>query len=615
MGYELDRLMERYGVSTPSLAPYTGAEDSAADKATYDAYKTEYMNRMRSTPMYAAPQQPSGALAAPSATAPTASTSAPAALPTWTTPLQTPTLTTTATPAERQFQWMPSSFTLPSQYLTPETEPWYDEPSDPYHIGDMTGVRNTGNAYLSQSGYDAAVSAGVLNPNNYLFRNGQLYDKQYYAHGGSVHDLAAKYDEGGDVSLANSVSLKPLDVTTGMPSSFEDVAAKYARQPQQQQQPEAEAAPAPEAEPMPARDALYEKYSAERKEAQARAREQSAAFAKMLEGALNSPAADEASKSEMYFRLAAALGSPTKTGSFGETLGLVGSQMGEYQKTRQELEANKIKMRLEAQKYQVASAKEDVDAARAAEANYIALERENRRLEEAGKRFEKEMQLKERGLEIESKRNAATERHQLAMEILQAQKNAGSTAALSPKELQKREANYPAAQLKLKTVRQDLDELHSDIVKLANHSGLDEISGGFSQYRPAAAMTDKGKAALALYDKVIAKGGFTALMGLRSAGGTLGQVSDTEGRYLRESWAAIGRAQATKDIKAALNQTAERLVISKQNLQDAFDLTYEYRGAGSETPATIPSVSSPKASASSTTPAKKPVNFGTLKIR
>ena len=70
MGYELDRLLSQYGVSSPS-ASYIGSTDG--EKAVYDKYQQEYQNRMSSTPMYTnaqfftgGNQGPSSALAPPS---------------------------------------------------------------------------------------------------------------------------------------------------------------------------------------------------------------------------------------------------------------------------------------------------------------------------------------------------------------------------------------------------------------------------------------------------------------------------------------------------------------------------------------------------------------------
>jgi hypothetical protein len=50
MGYELRRLLEQYGVSTPTMAPYTGT--SAADADAYNKYVSDYQNRLFNTNMY-----------------------------------------------------------------------------------------------------------------------------------------------------------------------------------------------------------------------------------------------------------------------------------------------------------------------------------------------------------------------------------------------------------------------------------------------------------------------------------------------------------------------------------------------------------------------------------
>ena len=71
------------------------------------------------------------------------------------------------------------------------------------------------------------------------------------------------------------------------------------------------------------------------------------------------------SRAEMYFRLAAAFGSPTRTGSMGETLGKVGEQMGEYTKGRRAEEAERRGLTLRAQEARLAGAREDLQTTRA----------------------------------------------------------------------------------------------------------------------------------------------------------------------------------------------------------------------------------------------------------
>lgn len=95
-------------------------------------------------------------------------------------------------------------------------------------------------------------------------------------------------------------------------------------------------------------------YGPELKSARGKANAESEAFQRMLQSAVEGEPAD---KAEMYFRLAAAFGAPTKTGSFSETLGNVGTTMGEYLKGQNAL---KKQLTLEGQKLKMQSAKEDL---------------------------------------------------------------------------------------------------------------------------------------------------------------------------------------------------------------------------------------------------------------
>ena len=79
---------------------------------------------------------------------------------------------------------------------------------------------------------------------------------------------------------------------------------------------------------------------------------------------MKSPEDDQTSKAEMYFRLAAAFGSPTKTGQFSENLGLVGKEMGEYAKGKRASAKDRLALTLEAQKLKMGSAKEDLNTLR-----------------------------------------------------------------------------------------------------------------------------------------------------------------------------------------------------------------------------------------------------------
>lgn len=88
------------------------------------------------------------------------------------------------------------------------------------------------------------------------------------------------------------------------------------------------------------------------------------AFNQMLEKAISAQGEAGPSKAEMYFRLAAAFGTPTKTGSFVESLGEVGKTMSQFQKEEREAkragQASKLQLALKGQEAKMAAAREDV---------------------------------------------------------------------------------------------------------------------------------------------------------------------------------------------------------------------------------------------------------------
>ena len=106
-------------------------------------------------------------------------------------------------------------------------------------------------------------------------------------------------------------------------------------------------------------------YGPELKVARERAKKESDAFSDMLTKAMASPENEQASKAEMYFRLAAAFGSPTKTGHFAENLGMVGKELGEYAKGKREANKEKLALALKGQELRMGAAKEDLATLRA----------------------------------------------------------------------------------------------------------------------------------------------------------------------------------------------------------------------------------------------------------
>jgi hypothetical protein len=171
-----------------------------------------------------------------------------------------------------------------------------------------------------------------------------------------------------------------------------------------------------------------------------------------------------------------------------------------------------------------------------------------------------------------------------------------TTTNLSPKEVQLRESKFPQATQAVNTFEAKTSELEKDLIALKNHPGLSSITGLVAGRAPG--VTAQGRAAEALYDKIMARGGFKELQDMRAAsptGGALGNISNQEGTQLRAAFAAIDRKQDAKDVQAAIDIALGDLQASKGRIREAYDMTYEYKGmpasggGGAPTPPPAPS--------------------------
>jgi len=158
---------------------------------------------------------------------------------------------------------------------------------------------------------------------------------------------------------------------------------------------------------------------------------------------------------------------------------------------------------------------------------------------------------------------------------------AAAMEGLAPKEIQKREASYPQATSAVKGFETKSDRFIQDLIALRDHPGLDQITGIAAGRMPG--ITAQGRAAQALFDKAVAKGGFQALQEMRDAsktGGALGNVSNQEGKQLTASFAAINRTQDAPDVRAAIDQAIGDLQGAKVRTREAYDSTYSYKSGG-----------------------------------
>jgi len=164
---------------------------------------------------------------------------------------------------------------------------------------------------------------------------------------------------------------------------------------------------------------------------------------------------------------------------------------------------------------------------------------------------------------------------------------ASAMEGLAPKEIQKREAALPAATSAVTGFDTKAKSFIKDLIALRDDVGLDQITGPI--YGRTGSVSREGSRAQALYDKIVAKGGFQALQDLRDAsktGGALGNVSNQEGKQLTASFAAIDRRQDAADVQAAINQAIADIEGARTRTREAYDSTYSYKSAaGQEAPA------------------------------
>ena len=217
-----------------------------------------------------------------------------------------------------------------------------------------------------------------------LYRLNQKYrgaptKKSAYAKGGSVR---RRFDQGGlnDMAMAYSDGSGEADPNGGAGQDAPP-AAPVVVTPQAAPPPAAAVVTpqatvvTPQASAPPDRAAELEamlnryappsnQYTRELAESRRRAQTETEAFTNMIQQ-MSQRGESPTSRAEMYFRLAAAFGSPTKTGKFAENLSLVGKEMSEYAKGRRAEENDLRNLALKAQETRMTGARQDLTTAQA----------------------------------------------------------------------------------------------------------------------------------------------------------------------------------------------------------------------------------------------------------
>jgi hypothetical protein len=162
---------------------------------------------------------------------------------------------------------------------------------------------------------------------------------------------------------------------------------------------------------------------------------------------------------------------------------------------------------------------------------------------------------------------------------------ASAIEGLSPKEIQNREAKFPQAKTAVASFETSAEKLAKDLETLANSKGLEGITGLIGGRTPA--ITKEARAAEALYNSIVARGGFNELQNIRNSsptGGALGNVSNAEGQNLRDAYAPLKLTQNASDLKGQLLKAAQETRASVGRIKETFDMTYEYKNQGGQTP-------------------------------
>lgn len=157
------------------------------------------------------------------------------------------------------------------------------------------------------------------------------------------------------------------------------------------------------------------------------------------------------------------------------------------------------------------------------------------------------------------------------------------TAQLDARELAKREAAYPQATTSVKSVEGNTDALITKLNTLRDHPGLSGMTGLIAGRTPN--LSADAREAQALYQQIMATGQFGVLQSLRAAsktGGALGNVSDAEGKALRDSFGALDQTQNTSSFRKGIDAAITDLERTKRTVREGYDLAYEYKLGGKD---------------------------------
>lgn len=326
-------------------------------------------------------------------------------------------------------------------------------------------------------------------------------------------------------------------------------------------------------------------------------------MASMLQGMM--PQEDQSSK---WLALAAGLGAPTKSGTFGETVGNVASAMQSYKAQQEKLRSQYVPLIMQ----QV--------AAQQAREEQAAYRQEAQLAAQQAARAAQQERLAQQALlaqQSQQQQAAIAEENRKSREAIASENNAARSALSSqrredglrppqgydwgPADADGKKTLYPVkggpADTKLAGVFNtdtamltnsmgSFDRLATSANEVLNHPGLEGITGwrGAVPNMPGSDAANAQSLLATLKSQV----GFGVLQDMRNnskTGGALGAVSDAEGKRLENNLAALEKAQSVEQFRAQLKKIIEYTEGAKDRMRQAFNL--KHPGA-SEPAATAP---------------------------
>lgn len=205
--------------------------------------------------------------------------------------------------------------------------------------------------------------------------------------------------------------------------------------------------------------------------------------------------------------------------------------------------------------------------------------------------YDIDARAQDRQLSREQAATLAAERNRISEMLIETRRD--QTTFAQNKESRKLQQAMPQAELRMKSISQNMDRLAAIAQELHDHEGISRITGTVFGRTPD--VSNKAIDAAALRESLTSNVWQSALQAMREAsktGGAVGSVSNREGDRLESSLGALSRVQTTDQFKKELKRVIDQVRMSKELIQNAFE--EQFGGARTTEPASGGGVQAPQ---------------------